>query len=122
MKMYPMKMLMKKMRWILTDLLAPKLGNFKEAIQSLDDVQEFLESRGYIEEALKIGSAVDTLTTLKLKSSQQTTLHNYFVRHVWCTLHCINLLCSVAQLNKIMGGLNKAYISGITIEKAKPPR
>ena len=65
-----------------TDLLAPKLGNFKEAIQSLDDVQEFLESRGYIEEALKIGSAVDTLTTLKLKSSQQTTLHNYFVRHV----------------------------------------
>lgn len=44
-----------------SDLLAPKLRNFKEAIQSLDDVQEFLESRGYIEEALKIGSAVDTL-------------------------------------------------------------
>ena len=60
------------------DLPAPKLRNFKEAIQSLDDVQQFLESKGYIEEALKIGSAVDTLTILKLKSSQQATLHNYF--------------------------------------------
>ena len=39
-----------------------------------DDVQHFLESRGYIEEALKIGSAVDTLTALKFLLSQQTTV------------------------------------------------
>ena len=60
------------------DLVIPKLSNFKEAIQSLDDVQEFLECRGYIQEALKIGSVVDTLTGLKLQSSQQTSLHDYF--------------------------------------------
>ena len=55
----------------------PKLQNFKEAVQSLEDVQKFLESRGYIEEALRIGSAVDTMTVLQLKSSKQTTLHDY---------------------------------------------
>ena len=60
------------------DVITPKLSNFKEAIQSLDNVQEFLESRGYIEEAFNIGSAVDTLTSLKIKSSQQTSLHDYF--------------------------------------------
>ena len=48
------------------DLPAPKITNFKEAIQSLDDVQQLLESRGYIEEAFQIGSAVDTLTILKI--------------------------------------------------------
>ena len=53
----------------------PKLHNFKEAVQSLEDVQQFLQSRGYIEEALRIGSAIDTMTILKLKSSKKTTLH-----------------------------------------------
>lgn len=43
-----------------------KPQNFKEAVQSLEDVQQFLESRGYIEEALRIGSAMDTMTILKL--------------------------------------------------------
>ena len=41
------------------DLPTSKLKNFKEAVQSLDDVQHFLESRGYIVEALIIGPAVD---------------------------------------------------------------
>ena len=61
------------------DLPTPKPTNLKEAIQSLDDIQHFLESRGYIEEALKIGSAVDILTALKFKSSQQTTLYDYIL-------------------------------------------
>ena len=55
----------------------PNLQNFKEAVQSLEDVKYFLESRGYTEEALGIGSAIDTMTVLKLKSSKQTTLHDY---------------------------------------------
>ena len=42
---------------------------------SLEDVQQFLESRGYnIEEALDVGSTIDKMTVLKLKSSKQTTL------------------------------------------------
>ena len=57
----------------------PKILNYKEAVQALEDVQHFLESRGYIEEALHIGSEVDTMTILKLKSSKQTILHDYWV-------------------------------------------
>ncbi len=45
----------------------PKIQNFKEAVQSLEDVQQFLEGLGYIEEALEIGSAVDTMTIFKNK-------------------------------------------------------
>lgn len=52
-----------------TQPLPPKLPNFKEAVQSFEDVQQFLESRGYIE-ALRIGSAIDTMTVLKRKSSK----------------------------------------------------
>ena len=37
-------------------------------------VQQFLEG---IKEALRIGSAVDTMTILKMKSSKQTALHSY---------------------------------------------
>ena len=55
----------------------PKLQNFKGAVQSLEDVQQFLESRGYIKVALRIGSAIETMTVLKLKCSKQTTLHDY---------------------------------------------
>ena len=58
---------------------ASEILNYKEAVQSLEDVQHFLESRGYIEEALHIGSEVDTMTILKLKSSKQTILHDYWV-------------------------------------------
>ena len=48
------------------DRPAPKITNFKDAIQSLDDAQQFLESKGYVEEAFQIGSAVDTLTIFKI--------------------------------------------------------
>ena len=54
----------------------PKIQNFKEVIQSLEDVQQFLESRGNVE-ALGISSTIDTMAVLKLKSSKQTTLQDY---------------------------------------------
>ncbi len=56
----------------------PKIKNFKEAVQSLEDVQQFLEGLGNLEGALEIGSAVDTMTIFKMKSSRQTTLLSYF--------------------------------------------
>ena len=48
-----------------------------QALLALEDVQQFLESRGHLEEALGIGSSMDTMTLLKLKSSKQTTLRDY---------------------------------------------
>ena len=61
-----------------TDPAPPKIQSFKEALLALGDVQQFLESRGCIEEALNIGSNIDTITFLKLKSSKQTTLRDYY--------------------------------------------
>lgn len=46
----------------------PKLQTFDEAIQALEDVQHFLESRDCVE-ALEIGSFLDTVAALKMKSS-----------------------------------------------------
>jgi hypothetical protein len=50
----------------------PKIKDFKGVVEALEDVQQFLENRGFIEEALRIGQEVDTMTILKLKSVKQT--------------------------------------------------
>ena len=55
-----------------------KIKTFQEAIQSLENVQHFLESQGLLQQAMSIGDAVDDVTGLKLASSTQTTLHDYF--------------------------------------------
>jgi len=55
-----------------------KVQSFKEAIDSLEDVQRFLESRGYTQEALGIGSSVDKIACLRLRCASQTSLRDYF--------------------------------------------
>lgn len=52
----------------------PKFQNFKELIQALEDSQRFLEFRGYIEESLKIGATIDSVTNV----SKQTHINEYF--------------------------------------------
>lgn len=44
----------------------------------MEDIQQFLESRGHTKEALLIGSAVDKVAGLKLKNMTQTTINDYF--------------------------------------------
>ena len=57
-----------------------KIKTFQEAIQSLETVQHFLESQGLLlQQVMSIGDAVDDVTGLKLASSTQTTLHDYFL-------------------------------------------
>ena len=59
-----------------------KIKTFQEAIQSLENVQQFLESQGLLQQATSIGDAVDDVTGLKFASSTHTTLydtlHYYF--------------------------------------------
>ena len=55
-----------------------KIKTFEEAIKSLEDVQQFLESQGHTEEALSVGLSVD----LKLQCASQTTISDYFHAHV----------------------------------------
>ena len=52
---------------------ALKIKTFQEAMQSLENVQHFLESQGLLQQAMSIGDAVDDVTVLKLASSTQTT-------------------------------------------------
>ena len=55
-----------------------KIQSFKEAIKSLEDVQQFLESRGHTEEAISVGLSVDRAVSLKLQCASQTTISDYF--------------------------------------------
>ena len=56
-----------------------KITTFKDAIIALEDVQNFLESRGHISTSMTyIGPAVDTVTSLQIASMRQGTLHDYY--------------------------------------------
>ena len=57
----------------------PKITSYKEAIIALEDVQTFLESRGHLSTSITyIGPAVDAITSLKIISMSQHSLHDYF--------------------------------------------
>ena len=56
---------------------ATKLRNLSEAIRHLEDVQVFLDRRGYINEAIIIASAVDTVASLHCKNGRQSSLDEY---------------------------------------------
>ena len=58
-----------------------KIKNFGEAIHSLEDVQAFLDSKGYSDQATVIASAIDLVASLhcnSLASARQSTLDEYF--------------------------------------------
>ena len=62
----------------------PKITRFQDAISSLEEVQSFLDWRGFSEEATMIASSMNKLTYLhceSLNSAKQTTLGDYF-RHI----------------------------------------
>ena len=49
----------------------PKVRNFCEAIANLEDVKEFLDSKGHVVEATMISSAVGKLATSALQKSTE---------------------------------------------------
>ena len=58
-----------------------KIKNFGEAIHSFEDVQAFLDSKGYSDQATVIASAIDLVASLhcnSLASARQSTLDEYF--------------------------------------------
>ena len=50
----------------------PKIKCFREAIQSLEDVQAFLDSKGYCEQATTVASALDLVASHCCSYSQST--------------------------------------------------
>ena len=58
----------------------PKIKSFSEAIRYLEDVQAFLDSRGYANEATEISCRVSTVTYLQYTSAstaRQITIHEF---------------------------------------------
>ena len=50
-----------------------------EAILALEDVNNFLESRGFIQASSMVGSIVDEVACLKAQSAtKQTTIRDFF--------------------------------------------
>ena len=60
--------------------VVPKLKTYKEAINSLEDVCQFLEHKGHGIEALSIGSSIDHIVALKNSNSRQATLYEYITQ------------------------------------------
>ena len=58
--------------------IEPLSLRIKTSRKPYNHVQHFLESQGLQQQAMSIGDAVDDVTGLKLASSTQTTLHDYF--------------------------------------------
>ena len=58
------------------DLLPPppKLTCFKQAIEALEDVQVFLEHRGYVEQATSVGKVMTNLAGISADNYIQTTI------------------------------------------------
>ena len=59
----------------------PKITRFQDAISSLEEVQSFLDWRGFSQEAIMIASSMNKLTHFhceSLNSARQTTLDDYF--------------------------------------------
>ena len=52
-----------------------KLKSLKEVIQCLEDAQHFLEHRGHLEHALRIGQNVDDIVSLKTTSAKKSSIY-----------------------------------------------
>ena len=59
-----------------------KVKSFKEAIDSLQEVGRFLESRGCVEAAMGIGTTIDTLASLGVATRKQTLLGDFFAQQL----------------------------------------
>ena len=63
------------------DLLSPppKLTCFKQAIEALEDVQVFLEHRGYVEQATSVGNVMINLPGISVDNYTHTTIAILFI-------------------------------------------
>lgn len=56
----------------------PKIGNYREAIESLEEIRNFLESHAHFTEASTANSLIDQVAQLHSAGVKQSTLHDYF--------------------------------------------
>ena len=65
----------------LGDSIPPvKLNSLKEVIQCVEDAQQFLEHRGHLEHALRIGQSVDDIVFWKTTSAKHSSICDYLTK------------------------------------------
>ena len=55
-----------------------KIKNFQEAIQSLEDVKYFLETRECMQEASKVHTLIDAVAYVHSSTARQTNIQDFF--------------------------------------------
>ena len=56
------------------------ITTFKDAIKAMEDIQDFLKSRGHMSTSVTyIGPAIDAVASLQVISMRQRTLDDYYV-------------------------------------------
>ena len=55
-----------------------RITAYWEAVQALEDAQQFMLSRGHVKGAMDIGLSVDSVVSLHLSTQKQTTLHQFY--------------------------------------------
>ena len=79
----------------------PKITRFEDAMSSLEDVQVFLDSKGFLEQATIITASMNELAHLHLKSkSRQSTLQEFFL-YSYLGFYFVMLLCRTKFTSKI---------------------
>ena len=53
------------------------IKSYRDANKYLEEVQEFLEQQGHVEDAFKIGLIIDSISFLEVSRSKQTTLDSW---------------------------------------------
>ena len=53
-------------------------NSYKDAIVALENVQDFLQSRGHIQEAASITSTIEACVEMRVSECTQTSIHDYF--------------------------------------------
>ena len=53
------------------------IKSYRDANKYLEEVQEFLEQQGHVEDAFKIGSIIDNISFFEVSRSKQTTLDSW---------------------------------------------
>ena len=59
----------------------PKIKDFKEAVQTLEDLQNFLESSNCLEMATKTNALINEVAAYHVSTMRQTTLIDFFPRN-----------------------------------------
>ena len=63
------------------------MQSYSQALHALEDVQRFLEHKGHVNDALRIGSVVDSVISIKISEQIQTTLHQFLTEYNMYVYH-----------------------------------